>query len=365
MVRSPTHWLIGTCAVISAAGLIGCRQDEQITQYNIPKAEAIQLPSDKPQTPEGGESTAGRPERMLGAILPGGDRVWFFKLTGPVEPVAEHWDEFKEFVKSVRFQAGGNPDWTAPAEWTRQPGDDIRFATLRISADPPLDITVTALPGGDDPQEQVLANINRWRGQLSLAPIGADALATETETLPTTAGSVATVVNMVGTSKGGGMMGGPFARGGMPTPPPIAPPAAAPVKYEAPAGWSPGKATGMRKAALEVRDGDQKAEITVIDLSREAGDRLANVNRWRGQVGLPPVSADELKASMKSLPVGSLTGDYVELISQEGADAAQSILGVIVDQNDKTWFVKLQGSTPLAVSQREKFEQFVKSLTFE
>ncbi|HUQ71299.1 MAG TPA: hypothetical protein VM165_17355, partial [Planctomycetaceae bacterium] len=162
-----------------------------------------------------------------------------------------------------------------------------------------------------------------------------------------------------------GIMSAPFARGGMPSSPPLQPSAAPSVTYDTPEGWTPGKVSGMRKAALVVMEGDYRAEITVIDLPREAGERLANVNRWRGQVALSPVTAEELKAAMRPMPAGSLTGDYVELIGTEGGDEAQSILGVIVDRDDKTWFVKLQGPTPVALSQRANFEQFVKSLRFE
>ena len=34
----------------------------------------------------------------------------------------------------------------------------------------------------------------------------------------------------------------------------------------------------MRKAAFEVREGDERVEITVIDLAKGAGDRLDNIN---------------------------------------------------------------------------------------
>ncbi|HUQ68675.1 MAG TPA: hypothetical protein VM165_04075, partial [Planctomycetaceae bacterium] len=172
-----------------AAGLAGCQPDDQITQYTIPKAASIQLPAATPGKSSGTESSPGRPERMLAAILPGGGQSWFFKLTGPVDPVAERWDEFREFVKSVHFQADGNPDWTLPTGWTRQPGThQMRFATLAIAADPPLEVTVSALPTSED---TVLANINRWRGQLSLSPVTAANLGDESETIATKSGALA------------------------------------------------------------------------------------------------------------------------------------------------------------------------------
>ena len=47
-------------------------------------------------------------------------------------------------------------------------------------------------------------NVNRWRGQLQLPPIGADALAGESVQVPLD-GATATVVDLLGTSAGGGM----------------------------------------------------------------------------------------------------------------------------------------------------------------
>ena len=51
----------------------------------------------------------------------------------------------------------------------------------------------------------------------------------------------------------------------------------------------------MRAASFRVagKDGKQ-ADVSVIPLPDPAGSDLDNVNRWRGQVGLPGVSEEEL-----------------------------------------------------------------------
>lgn len=366
-----TYAVLSACIVSLLSG--GCRPQGEITQYTIPKPETIQLAA--PGATSGGtESTAGRPERMLGALVPHRDQVWFFKLTGPVEKAGTHTESFAELVKSLKFTAAGKPEWQLPTGWSEQPGSGMRFSTLLTNDQPPLELTVIALPGGGaDLAEQTLANVNRWRGQLSLPPISLAKLGEETTVVPTADGSSATLVDFTGTSSGGGMMNAPFARGGgLGAPSGLsaggtrepATSAAAPLKSTAPAGWKEGRVGGMRKAAFDIQDGDQKAEVTVIDLPVEAGDRLANVNRWRGQVGLKELTAAELAESLTKVPVGDLEGDYVELVGEPSASQPQTILGAIVDHGGKAWFIKLQGDRELAAKQIENFKSFVKSITF-
>ncbi|MDE2143980.1 MAG: hypothetical protein KGL74_04445 [Elusimicrobia bacterium] len=60
--------------------------------------------------------------------------------------------------------------WTTPPGWKELPGNGMRLATL----EPPqkagkIEATVVALPGDVGGE---LANVNRWRGQLALTPVG-------------------------------------------------------------------------------------------------------------------------------------------------------------------------------------------------
>ncbi len=311
---------------------------------------------------------------MLGAIVAHGDQTWFFKLTGPVEPVSGHVEEFHSFVESLTFNDKGEPVWTLPAEWNQQAGSGMRFSTITVSDDPPLEISVIALPTGTEPlPEQNLANINRWRGQLSLPPLEASQMDGESMTVTTRSQDTATVVDYTGTSSGGGMMKAPFgggrrAGGGGATPPAVADStdaAGSKLTYDTPEGWQPGQLSSLRKAAFTVTDGDQKAEITVIALAASGGERLPNVNRWRGQIGLGELTAEELSATMKPIDVGSLKGDYVLLTGDGKAAKPQTILGVIVEKDDLAWFIKLQGDSQLAKAQEANFEKFVKSLKIE
>src|SRR5437773_8052386 len=62
-----------------------------------------------------------------------------------------------------------------------------------------------------------------------------------------------------------------------------------------PEGWQQLPSDQMRigNYAVQGKNGE-KAQVTVIALPGSSGSELDNVNRWRGQVGLQPISAAEV-----------------------------------------------------------------------
>ncbi|MEX2026828.1 MAG: hypothetical protein WEH44_05995, partial [Pirellulaceae bacterium] len=288
------------------------------------------------------------------------------------------------FLRGVRFSAAGKPTWDLPTGWKERPGDQFRFATLELG-DPPLDLAISELPRSEDgpsDEEYILQNVDRWRGQLGLEPTTSDALAKESEQL-TVGGFPATLVELTGMGSGtmggpfsGGAGGGPFAGGGeLPKDhPPLTAdggksPAGSskgdgPIAYEVPEGWKERPAGGLRAASFEVVEGDKKLDISVIPLSLEgpAGDVTENVNRWRGQVGLPPQSGQDVAKEVREVSGKGIKWQIVELAGENPATGPQMILGAIGKSNSAAWFVKLTGPAEMAQREKEHFDQFVKSL---
>ena len=69
-------------------------------------------------------------------------------------------------------------------------------------------------------------------------------------------------------------------------------------EWKLPDGWRQQPGSGMRHATIEINTPKQPLELTVTPLKTGAGDFddyvLANVDRWRQQLGLPPTSKARL-----------------------------------------------------------------------
>lgn len=357
------------CLTAVLACLAGCKKPDEIRHYTVPQQEAIDQLAGAAEAPAG-------PSRMLAAAVLQPRQAWFFKLVGPDEAVAAQREPFNAFVKSLRFSDSDSPpDWTLPEGWSQRPASGMRYATIEIDADPPLELSITTLgreEGGE--AAYLLANINRWRGQIGLADLAADRLDNETEQIEFDGGK-ATLVDLVGQMKPGGpmMSGGagdapfaPFASGGSRKPSgsspldhAVAPQGAATggapdLHYEVPQGWKEEPASGFRLASFQVSDGGQKAEVTVVTAG---GDLLANVNRWRGQIELGPTTQDQLDRDAQPIDVGELQGQYVELTGPK-----KTTLAVVVQAAGRTWFITLKGDKELAQHEAENFKTFVHSL---
>jgi hypothetical protein len=131
------------------------------------------------------------------------------------------------------------------------------------------------------------------------------------------------------------------------------------LQYTVPAGWTELPAKSMRVAAFQVSDGKQSAEVTVIPLGGSAGGLLANVNRWRKEVGLDDMTEENLRKESKSLDVEGQNAVYVDLVGKEKRN-----LGVILPRDGRTWFIKFQGPIGLVEKERENFEAFARSVRF-
>lgn len=114
-----------------------------------------------------------------------------------------------------------------------------------------------------------------------------------------------------------------------------------PVAWTLPKGWVSTGGSGLRAATLKPA-ADSPVEVSVIALSGAAGGELANVNRWRGQIGLPPVDEKTLAGMRQTLkaPGGSVT---VFDLSAPAPSKARMVVGTFLLPAGDSWFFKLNG----------------------
>lgn len=272
--------------------------------------------------------------RLLGAIIPLADSVWMVKLAGDAKTVEVRRNEFRLFVESMKFpKEGPEPvTWTMPAGWERAEGRGMRYASLYIPDD---GLVVTIFRFGSDARNMDLLNVNRWRSQMNLPPVR-----TIGDFNMVVDGQPAWFLDLESTT----LAEQPDSEEDT-LPEPKTP--------GAPAGWVKLPPAGTQRI-VGYKVGD--ATMTVTKFPGDVGGLLANVNRWRGEVGLPEISEEQLKSETKMIEVNGISYVYVD-----AAGSQTRTLGVICPQLGMTVFFKLTGPAEVVGKEKENFEKYVRS----
>jgi len=294
--------------------------------------------------------------------------------------------------------------WTTPAGWTAVPPAAMRVASFKVAGaeGQTADVSVVPLPGmagGDMP------NVNRWRGQVGLQRATVDVLRNSAQKVEAggqpaklydIGGMSSRILGVIqhrdGTAWFYKMTGDPNlveqqkpafiaflqsldfpAANAQTALPPERPAfdstaAAAPVSHEGqpawqvPSGWQ--EISGGQFLIAKFLIPGEAGLRAVVNVSRANGDGgglAANVNRWRGQLGLPAVQAiatTPVSVNQGSAMLVDLTG-----ASPESGKPAR-VIGVVVNQSGQTWFYKLMGDQTLVASQRDAFLHFVGGVNY-
>jgi hypothetical protein len=307
--------------------------------------------------------------------------------------------------------------WTAPTDWTEVPPSQMRVASFKIVGANGQQADVSIVPlsgsGGGDP-----ANVNRWRGQVGLPDAPDDTILSSAQNVEA-GGAPAQLYDIDGKNPDNGkpmrilaaiqhrdstawffkMTGDtdlveqqkpafiqflksisftanetqaqlppghpPVGDMGNMTPQPQT---AAPAtqsgqpNWQVPAGWNETSGGPFLVAKFAIAgDGGTAATVNVSASQGDGGGLPANVNRWRGQLGLPPESEISTTTFV-------ISGGQAQLVDMNGTNAENQqpteIIGIMVTQPNATWFYKLMGDPKLVASQKDTFVQFVKSVKY-
>ena len=128
--------------------------------------------------------------------------------------------------------------------------------------------------------------------------------------------------------------------------------------WVAPKEWQAGPPSSVRRASFAVNaEGGQAIDISVTVFPGDVGGMEANINRWRGQIGLAPAAG----VTTVTIDVNGNTATLVDFTNDANG---KRMMVVTIPHAGNSWFFKMNGDAPLVEAQKDNFLEFVKSVKF-
>ncbi len=138
-----------------------------------------------------------------------------------------------------------------------------------------------------------------------------------------------------------------------------------PFTWVVPAGWEPGKASSMRVASYIIPlSNGETGDFSLVRLGGAAGGVLANINRWRGQIGLADAEIEEV-AEFSHMHTTAQGKQFLHATLINEANPDRAILGAIFEEAEFLLFAKLNASAAGVEEANESFEAFCNSINFK
>lgn len=304
--------------------------------------------------------------------------------------------------------------WQKPDAWQEQTGKSMRVGSFVIgeTSGVKTEMAITTFPGdvGGD-----FANVNRWRGQIQLPPITEVELPAVITQLDLPAGKFQlidltsaeplidgkfkarilgawlkqsdrtwffkitgdaetvgaqreTLIAFLRTIEFSAPVTAPAANepamtNAMPPHPTMSesvpPPPASDnsLTWTAPTSWTPKALGQMRKGSYAVVSESGEADLSITMLYAASNPLLENINRWRRQIALVPLTEADLPAQSTTLTNGDLQFTVIDF-----ASGSSRVLGAILYRGDEAWFFKLNGPDAAVAGQKSSFLEFLKTV---
>lgn len=134
------------------------------------------------------------------------------------------------------------------------------------------------------------------------------------------------------------------------------------LTWTAPANWVAKPVSAMRKGSYSISGADGAvADLSITAFPGDVGGEVANVNRWRGQLQLPPLSDVDVSGNVTRQTINGLTVTLVDFANPNAAPP-QRIVGAMVRFGEATWFFKLMGPDAVVAAEKPVFVEFLKSV---
>jgi hypothetical protein len=291
---------------------------------------------------------------------------------------------------------------TTPPNWEPQPLSQMRRASFLVKGDKGAvaDISFVSLGAAAG---NVLDNVNRWLDQLGQPPITEQKLGEIAQRLRTSLGDVV-IVDLAGLPKDADstrdgriiaaivttssstlffkMRGnaelteaqkGDFIKwvagvceaqtesrspqmAAMPSQDGTAPQ----IKWKMPERWTEVPPSSMRYASFNApaSDGD-KIDISIVTFAGDGGSDADNINRWRGQIGLPPIDESAVTSQVTPLKTAETIFSTTDI-----AGAKARTIAAWTRHEGRVWFFKATGPNTAVEKEKPNFVNFIESVRF-
>lgn len=139
-------------------------------------------------------------------------------------------------------------------------------------------------------------------------------------------------------------------------------------EWQVPGHWQVLEPDAIRKGNFAVADDDgREAQITVTAFPGDVGGTVANVNRWRQQLGLPAQSDEQIRYALERIDHGQFEASYILIQAEDhGTEPNQTlaIYAAMIPWDGNTWFVRMTGDSELAEAEASTIREFVDSFQF-
>lgn len=134
-----------------------------------------------------------------------------------------------------------------------------------------------------------------------------------------------------------------------------------------PAAWRALPSSPPLVVAAFAAGPDGAARVTLTPLAGDAGGLLANVNRWRAQVGLEAVR-DPAEQLIETIAAAGGSARVVHLLGPAEASPRDALSVALLRDpggtDERTWYIKIAGPGASVAGERERFLAFVRSVAF-
>jgi hypothetical protein len=133
------------------------------------------------------------------------------------------------------------------------------------------------------------------------------------------------------------------------------------LTWTAPARWTVKSGSSMRKGSYAVHGPEGDADFAITAFPGDTGGLPANLNRWRGQIGLPALPPDEVTKGLERFESNGLAFIVVDYLGAAGGVSTR-LLGGITTHGGNSWFFKLTGPDALVAREKAAYLEFLRTV---